>query len=110
VKSITRRKAGGICNFRTTTCSATYNFPSSSILYHYDMGFEAFIPGTGSDVYLYDFASSHWWYTSAGLFPYLYDFTLNNWIFYFTDSKNAGHYSTNPRYFSDLTTGMIITM
>ena len=87
-----------------------YNFPASSILYHYDMGFEGFIPGTGSDIYLYDFATKHWWYTGAGLFPYLYDFTLGHWLFYFTDPKNAGHYSTNPRYFSDLTAGQIITM
>ena len=41
-----------------------YNFPSSSILYHYDMGFEGFIPGSAADIYLYDFTSNHWWYTS----------------------------------------------
>ena len=87
-----------------------YNFPSSSILYHYDMGFEALLPGSAADVYLYDFTSNHWWYTSATLFPYLFDFTLNNWLYYFPDTKNPGHYTTNPRYFSDLTTGKIIKM
>ena len=88
-----------------------YNFPSSSILYHYDMGFEAFVPGIGTaDIYLYDFTAGHWFYTSAALFPYLFDFTLNTWIYYFPDPKNAGHYTTNPRYFSNLTTQQIFTM
>jgi hypothetical protein len=88
-----------------------YNFPSSSIFYHYDMGFEGFIPGgSASDIYLYDFTSRHWFYTASTLFPYLYDFTLKSWIYYFTDPKNPGHYTTNPRYFSNLTTLMIFTM
>ncbi len=87
-----------------------YNFVSSSIFYHYDMGFEAFVPGSAADIYLYDFTSSHWWYTSAALFPYLYDFTLKNWLYYFPDTKNPGHYTTNPRYFSNLTTGKIFTL
>lgn len=87
-----------------------YNFQSSSILYHYDMGFEAFIPGSGADIYLYDFTTSHWWYTSSTLFPYLYDFSLNAWLYYFPDPNNPGRYSANPRYFSNLTTGMIVTM
>jgi alpha-tubulin suppressor-like RCC1 family protein len=87
-----------------------YNFASSSVIYHYDMGFEAFIPGSAADIYLYDFTSNHWWYTSATLFPYLYDFSLNSWIYYFPSTTNTGHYTTNPRYFSNLTTGMIITM
>jgi hypothetical protein len=87
-----------------------YNFVASSILYHYDMGYEAFISGSGSDVYLYDLTSSHWFYTSTTLFPDLYDFTLKAWIYYFPDTKNPGHYTTNPRYFSNLTTGKIFTM
>jgi alpha-tubulin suppressor-like RCC1 family protein len=87
-----------------------FNFVASSIFYHYDMGYEAFVPGSASDIYLYDFTSSHWFYTSTTLFPYLYDFTLNSWIYYFSSTTNPGHYSTNPRYFSNLTTGKIFTM
>jgi hypothetical protein len=87
-----------------------YNFPTGSVLYHYDMGFEAFVPGSASDLYLYDFTSGHWWYTSSTLFPYLYDFTLKAWIYYSPDAKNPGHYTANPRYFSNLATGKIITM
>jgi hypothetical protein len=87
-----------------------FNFPSSSILYHYDMGFEAFVPGSAADLYFYDFTTDHWWYTSSTLFPYLYDFTLKAWIYYFPNMTNTGHYTTNPRYFGNLTTGVIFTM
>ncbi len=87
-----------------------YSFLTSSIFYHYDMGYEALIPGSASDFYLYDFASGHWLYTSPTLFPYLYDFTLNSWIYYFPNIKNQGHYTTNPRAFSNLTTGKTFTM
>jgi hypothetical protein len=89
-----------------------YNLLSFPILYHYDLGFEAFIDAHDANAggYLYDFASQHWFYTSPGLFPYLYDFTLDNWLYYFPDTKNPGHYTTNPRYFSNLGAGTIITM
>jgi hypothetical protein len=87
-----------------------YNFVASSIFYHYDMGYEAFIPGSIDDLYLYDFTSGHWWYTSNTSFPYLYDFTLKTWIYYFPNPASPGHYTTNPRYFSNLTTGQIFKM
>jgi len=87
-----------------------YNFVASSIFYHYDMGYESFVPGSASDIYLFDFTSGHWWYTSSALFPYLYDFTLKNWLYYFPSTTNSGHYTTDPRYFSNLTTGKIFTM
>ncbi len=89
-----------------------YNFPGFPILYHYDMGFESFIDAMDGNAgaYLYDFASGHWFYTSPSLFPYLYDFTLNAWLYYFPNTKSPGHYTSNPRYFSNLTTGKIITM
>jgi hypothetical protein len=74
------------------------------------MGFEGFIPVSPADLYLFDYKSSHWWYTSSSLFPFLYDFTLNAWIYYFPDPKNPGHYTTNPRTFSNLSTGQTFTM
>ncbi len=88
-----------------------FNVPSGSILYHYDMGFEAVILSNDAQegVYLYDFTSAHWLYTSPSLFPYLYDFTLSSWLYYFP-ATNPGHYTSNPRYFSNLTTGKIIMM
>jgi hypothetical protein len=96
--------------FPDTNLFGYYSYLSNSILYHQDMGYEAFLPSTGGQIYFYDFASGHWWYSSASLFPYLYDFTLNTFIYYFPDTKNAGHYTANPRYFVNLTTGKIFTM
>jgi len=96
--------------FPDNTVFGYYSFVASSIFYHYDMGYEAFIPGSASDLYLYDFASGHWWYTSNTLIPYLYDFTLKTWIYYFPNTTSPGHYSANPRYFSNLTTGIIFTL
>ena len=87
-----------------------YNFVSGSILYHYDMGFESVVLGNDAQgsLYLYDFTSGHWFYTTPSLFPYLYDFTLSSWLYYFPATNNPGHYTSNPRYFSNLTTGHII--
>jgi YD repeat-containing protein len=87
-----------------------YNLTNFPIFYHYDMGFEAFVDGGSGAAYMFDFASSHWFYTSSALFPYLYDFTLNSWLYYFPDTKNPGHYTTNPRYFTNLATGNIFTL
>ncbi len=79
-------------------------------LFHADLGYEYVIPGsTAGAEYFYDLASKHWWFTSSSLFPYVYDFNLNSWLFYFANTQSAGRYSANPRYFSNLTTGMIIT-
>jgi hypothetical protein len=88
-----------------------YNLSTFPILYHYDLGFESFVDANDGQggVYFYDFSTSHWFYTSAGLFPYLYDFKLHAWLYYFPSTKNPGHYTSNPRYFSNLTTGNIIT-
>jgi List-Bact-rpt repeat protein len=87
-----------------------YGYLSSSILYHQDMGYEAFVPSTGGSIYFYDFASGHWWYTSPSLDPYLYDFTLGAWIYYFPDATHPGHYTTSPRYFVNLTTRVVFTL
>ena len=89
-----------------------YNYQFFPILYHYDLGYESFVDANDGKAggYFYDFASGHWFYSAPGLFPYLYDFTLNAWLYYFPDTKHPGHYTTNPRYFSNLTNGTIITM
>jgi hypothetical protein len=87
-----------------------YNLTDYPLIYHYDLGSEAFVDGGNGAAYLYDFTSGHWWYTNNALFPDLYDFNLNTWIYYFPSTTNAGHYTSNPRYFANLTTGMIFTM
>ncbi len=48
-----------------------YTVVSSPIFYHFDLGYEAFIPGSAADAYLYDFSTGHWFYSSSTLFPYL---------------------------------------
>jgi uncharacterized protein (TIGR03437 family) len=89
-----------------------YTYTSSTSFYHYDMGFEAFIPSNDaqSGIYLYDFTSSHWFYTTPSVFPSLYDYTLTAWIYYFPSTTNSGHYTSNPRYFVNLATKTIFTM
>jgi hypothetical protein len=80
-------------------------------LYHVDLGYEYVTGGAANGgLYFYDLATGHWWYSSSSLFPYLYDFTLNAWIYYFPNTSNPGHYTANPRYFSNLTTGQIFAM
>ena len=83
-----------------------------SYLYHFDLGWEyaADAADGKSGVYLYDFASDGFFYTSPTFpFPYLYDFKLNSTVYYYPDPDNAGHYTTNPRYFYDFASGEIIT-
>jgi hypothetical protein len=89
-----------------------YNYQFFPIVYHYDLGFESFVDANDGKqgAYFYDFATGHWFYTTPSLFPYLYDFTLNNWLYYLADSSNPGHYTSNPRAFFNLTTGMMLTM
>ena len=80
--------------------------------YHADLGFEyLFDANDGQDgVYLYDFASDTFFYTSPSFpFPYLYDFSLNSVVYYYPDPNEPGHYTTNPRYFYNFGTGQIIT-
>ena len=62
-------------------------------------------------MYLYDFASNDFFYTSPVFpFPYLYDFGLNSVLYYFPDPNNAGHYNTDGiRYFYDFGTGTVIS-
>ena len=89
-----------------------YNFTYSPYLYHIDLGFEyPFDAADGSGgVYLYDFKSSTFWYTSSSLFPYLYDFKLGAFLYYYPDPNTPDRYNTNgTRYFYNFATGTIIT-
>jgi hypothetical protein len=80
-------------------------------LYHFDLSYEyATAQNASGGIYLYDLTSGHWWYSSSALFPYLYDFSLSAWIYYFPNTKVAGHYTSGPRYFANLTTSAIFTM
>jgi hypothetical protein len=84
---------------------------ATATIFHADMGFEYVVPGggAGAGIYMYDFSSGHWWYTSSTLFPYIYDFTLNSWLYYFPNTSSAGHYTTAPRYFYQFSTSKIVS-
>ena len=82
-------------------------------LYHLDLGYEYITDANDRDngIYLYDFASGGFFYTSPFLpFPYLYDFGLNSFVYYYPDPDDAGRYNTDGvRYFYDFNTGQIIS-
>ena len=90
-----------------------YGFLSDpNYLYHADLGYEYVVDAADgkNGIYLYDFASSTFFYTGPVFpFPYLYDFTLNTVVYYYPDPNNAGHFTSNPRYFYNFATGQIIT-
>ncbi len=89
-----------------------YNLDFYPYLYHSDLGFEYVIDANDgkSGVYLYDFASKTFFYTSPSYpFPYLYDFTLKTVLYYFPDTGRPGHYTSNPRYFYNFATQEVIT-
>ncbi len=81
-------------------------------IYHFDLGYEyVFDAADGKGgVYLYDFASRTFFYTSPAFpFPYLYDFTLNTVLYYYPDPNSFGHYNTDGyRFFYRFDTGQII--
>ena len=82
-------------------------------IYHFDLGYEYIFDAADgkSGVYLYDFLSGSYFYTSPTFpFPYLYDFSLNTTLYYYPDPANPGRYNTNGvRYFYNFATGKIIT-
>ena len=90
-----------------------YEFLSEpNYIYHFDLGFEYVFDAKDGEagVYFYDFASSDYFYTSPVFpFPYLYDFGLNAFLYYYPDTTNPGHYTSNPRYFYNFNTAQIIT-
>ena len=98
--------------FPNTDYFGYYTFLSDPrYLYHFDLGYEyVFDAADGKEgVYLYDFASNTFFYTSPTFpFPYLYDFTRNAVLYYYPVNL-AGRYSSNPRYFYDFAAGQIIT-
>ncbi len=91
----------------------TFLTADAHYLYHFDLGYEYVFDANDDDdgIYLYDYASKSFWYTSPVFsFPYLYDFSLNTVLYYYPDPNNPGRYDTNGvRYFYRFDTGQIIT-
>ena len=86
-----------------------YNYVAASTFFHYDMGFEGYFPGSADDIYLYDFLSGHWFYTSSTLFPYLYDFTLNDLDLLLPEYNQSGplHHQSTLFLESELRTSLL---
>ena len=91
-----------------------YSFLSDPhYIYHDDLGYEYVFDardGQGG-VYLYDFKSSDFFYTSQTFpFPYLYDFNLAAVLYYYPDRSRPGRYSgPTTRYFYNFRTSQIIS-
>jgi len=81
---------------------------SSNWIYHLDLGYEYIDPANdaANSVYIWDLTTGDWWYTNPSLFPYLYDFKLSAWLYYFPGAL-PGRYTSNPRYFENMSTGQI---
>ena len=79
---------------------------NQSYIYSYDLlSYEYLIDAKDDNdgIYLYDFTSGHFFYTSPYFpYPYVYDFTLNSVLYYFQDG-------VTPRSFYDFTAGQYIT-
>ena len=90
-----------------------YSFLTNpAYIYHFDLGYEYVFDADDAQngVYLYDFASGDFFYTSPTFpFPYLYDLGLQATLYYYPDTTSPGHYTGDPRYFFDFSTGKIIT-
>ena len=100
--------------FASGTPFGYYSFLADpAYLFHFDLGYEyVFDAADGrSGVYLYDFASGTFFYTSPTFpFPYLYDFSLNTVLYYYPDPTQPGRYNTDgTRFFYDFSTSSIIT-
>ena len=82
-------------------------------IYHFDLGYEYVFDAKNDEggVYLYDFKSGHFFYTSPTFsFPYLYDLTLSATLYYYPNLDNPGRYNINgTRYFYNFRTGRVIT-
>ena len=66
---------------------------------------------SGAGVFLYDFKSKGFFYTSPTFpFPYLYDFTENSVVYYYPAPNNPGRYNTDGyRFFYVFNTSQIIS-
>jgi hypothetical protein len=81
-----------------------YYMNSFPYVYHSDMGWEYFEDAADGHqgAYFYDFTDGVWFYTQPSFFPFLYDFNVNAWMYYEPLQGAAGHYTSNPRWFYNL--------
>ena len=88
-----------------------YDLDLHPLIYHDGLGFEYVFDANDrkNGIYLYDFESGHFFYTSPSFsFPFLYDFTLNSVLYLYPNPNAAGFFITNSagqRLFHDFGTG-----
>ena len=83
-----------------------YDYNSWPWLYHADMGFEYVVESGNAahGVDLYDELLAQWFYTDPASFPLLYNFSADAWYWYEPAQDKPGHYTSNPRWFFNMTT------
>ncbi|HWF18487.1 MAG TPA: fibronectin type III domain-containing protein [Verrucomicrobiae bacterium] len=83
-----------------------YSMQYFPYVFHWDMGWEYYIDAgdAGHGAYFYDFTDDVFFYTAPGVFPYIYDFNVNAWMFYDPLAGQPGRYTSNPRWFYNLST------
>ena len=89
-----------------------FNVSHYPYVYHIDLGWEYVLDANDgkAGVYLYDFDSASWFYTSPSYkFPYLYSFKLGATVYYFPKQGEAGRYDSDPRYFYNFKTKLVVS-
>ena len=106
------RNSGLFLEFPNGIAFGYFSYLSGNWILHSDLGYELVIPADdkGTSIYLWDLKAGHLFFTNRSMFPLLFDTTLNAWLYYNVDPANPGHYTTNPRIFTNLLTGQIIPM
>ncbi len=108
--------SGGVCYLQFAGNGNVFGFYSHlsepGFIYHFDLGYAYVVDAADgkAGVYLYDFASGGWFYTSPSFpFPYLYDFSLDALVYYYPTNGNPQRYTKGPRYFYNFRTGQVFT-
>jgi len=97
---------------KSGTAFGFYQWRTSSQIHHLDLGDEYVLPSQEKTpaVYLFDFKSGHWFYSSFSQLPYLYDLTQKVWLRYLPEPGRPGRYTAHPRRFQNMSNGLTITM
>ena len=77
----------------------TFNVSLSPWIFHNQHEFQFAVEGSNAgEMFIYDHASSDWWWTSTSSYPNFYSLNRSSWNFHFMDT-------VSPRQFVDLETG-----
>jgi len=88
--------------YKKSAWFGTYAYNQYPLVYQFYLGYEYAYDAGGGGVYLYDYASGHFWYTNPTDFPIVYDFSLAAYLYYY--EVNTPH-----RHFYNFNTSQIFT-